>query len=66
MAISLPVRAGFGMPFLYFALHGALALLEPKRPGRAWTAFWILAPLPLLFHRPFVTRVLWPLIGIPA
>jgi alginate O-acetyltransferase complex protein AlgI len=66
MAISLPVRAGFGMPFLYFALHGVLALLEPKRPGRAWTAFWILAPLPLLFHRPFVTRVLWPLIGIPA
>lgn len=76
MAISLPVRAGYGLPTLYFALHGGLVLLEEAlarrgRPvrglaGRIWTSFWILAPLPLLFHRPFVTHMLWPLAGVPG
>src|SRR5262249_37564412 len=36
MAISLPVRAGFGLPFLYFLLHRGLGLVErrlvPARP----------------------------------
>ena len=76
MAISLPVRAGFGLPLLYFLLHGGLVLVEGAlsrsgRPltgglGRAWTVFWLVAPLPLLFHRPFLAGVLWPLVGIPA
>jgi alginate O-acetyltransferase complex protein AlgI len=67
MAISLPVRAGFGLPFLYFMAHGVLVLVEGawgRLPGRAWTVFWIVAPLPILFHRPFVAQVLWPLLGI--
>jgi alginate O-acetyltransferase complex protein AlgI len=73
MAISLPVRAGYGLPTLYFALHGVLVLVEEAlarrgRPlrgllGRIWTLFWIVAPLPILFHRPFVTQVLRPLLG---
>ena len=50
-------------------LEGALA--RAGRPltkglGRAWVYFWVLAPLPLLFHRPFLAGVLWPLIGIDA
>ena len=71
MAISLPVRAGFGLPFLYFMLHGALVVLESRYGspagwmGRAWTLFWLVAPLPLLFHRPFLAGVVWPLAGIP-
>jgi hypothetical protein len=71
MAISLPVRAGFGLPFLYFTLHGALVVLESRYGspagwmGRAWTLFWLVAPLPLLFHRPFLAGVVWPLAGIP-
>ncbi len=74
MAISLPVRAGLGLPMLYFALHGGLVLLEdalargghPMRglPGRLWSVVWIVAPLPLLFHRPFVEGVLLPLAGM--
>lgn len=74
MAISLPVRAGFGLPLLYFALHGSLVLTEralaradrPVRglPGRVWTLVWLALPLPLLFHRPFLAGVVWPLIGI--
>jgi membrane bound O-acyltransferase family protein len=75
MAISLPVRAGFGLPFLYFALHGVLVLVEGSleragRPlagwtGRAWAILWLVLPLPILFHRPFLAGVVWPLIGIP-
>jgi alginate O-acetyltransferase complex protein AlgI len=76
MAISVPVRAGFGLPSLYFVAHGGLVLLERAlmshgrpltgRVGRVWTAFWVLAPLPLLFHRPFLAGVVWPLLGIPS
>jgi alginate O-acetyltransferase complex protein AlgI len=78
LAISLPVRAGFGLPLLYFAIHGILMLIErglerAGRPihrhaslGRAWTTLWLVAPLPILFHRPFLRGVVWPLLGIPA
>jgi len=77
LAISLPVRAGFGLPLLYFAIHGGLMLAERgleragrpvyRRPalGRAWTTFWLVAPLPILFHRPFLRGVVWPILGIP-
>jgi len=73
LAFSVPVRAGFGLPLLYFLLQGGLVLLERRlaragRPlrgwaGRAWAWFWLAAPLPLLFHRPFLAGVVWPLIG---
>lgn len=75
MAISVPVRAGFGLPLLYFLLHGGLVLLERRlatlgRPltgwtGRVWAWFWLAAPLPLLFHPPFLAGIFWPLIAIP-
>lgn len=74
MAISLPVRAGFGLPLLYFALHGGLMLVEQTLarrgyglrgwPGRVWTLAWLVLPLPILFHPPFLRGVVWPLIGI--
>jgi alginate O-acetyltransferase complex protein AlgI len=75
MAISLPVRAGFGLPLLYFMLHGVLVLVErwlaqagrPLEgwPGRAWAVFWLVVPLPLLFHRPFLAGIVWPVVGVP-
>ncbi len=76
LAISAPVRAGYGLPLAYIALHGGLVLAERRliragRPvdrvtwvGRAWTLGWVLVPLPILFHRPFLAGVVWPLIGI--
>lgn len=76
IAISVPVKAGFGRPLLYFAIHAGLVLIEKAladtghevghRPwlGRAWTAACLLVPMPLLFHPPFVKGVLWPLIGV--
>jgi len=76
MAISVPVRAGFGLPLLYFLVHGGLVLVERALSragyplsgwaGRAWAIFWVLAPLPILFHRPFLAGVIWPLIGIAS
>jgi hypothetical protein len=76
MAISVPVRAGFGLPLMYFLMHGGLVLVERVLSragyplsgwaGRAWVMFWVLAPLPILFHRPFLAGLIWPLIGIPA
>jgi D-alanyl-lipoteichoic acid acyltransferase DltB (MBOAT superfamily) len=76
MAISLPVRAGFGLPLLYFAIHGGLVLVERALGrsgrslsgwvGRGWAVLWLVGPLPILFHRPFLAGVVWPLIGMPA
>ena len=64
-AISLPVRAGFGGPLLYFAIHGVLTQIERERGpfGRAATLLAVVLPLPLLFHRPFLQGVVWPLLG---
>jgi alginate O-acetyltransferase complex protein AlgI len=66
MAISLPVRAGFGLPLLYFLIQGALVLAEQhtSRFGRAWTLACVALPLPLLFHGPFLAGVIEPLVGI--
>jgi alginate O-acetyltransferase complex protein AlgI len=76
LAISLPVHAGYGLPMLYFTLHGLLVLVEARlagagmpvdRPawrGRLWTLTWLVWPLPILFHPPFLRGVVWPLIGM--
>ncbi len=74
IAISLPVNRGFGLPLSYFALHGVLMLTERRLErtghpvsqrawiGRTWTLFWLVLPLPILFHRPFLAGVVWPLL----
>ncbi|REK27147.1 MAG: hypothetical protein DWQ42_07525 [Planctomycetota bacterium] len=78
LAISVPVRAGFGLPLLYFAFHAAAMRLESRWSaggspvdriawrGRVWTAAWLLVPLPLLFHVWFLEGCVWPLIGVAA
>jgi alginate O-acetyltransferase complex protein AlgI len=58
LLLSVPARGGWGLPTLYFLLHGVLTALEGRRrPGRLWTAFWVLAPLPLLFHPWFLRAI---------
>jgi len=71
LAISLPVRAGFGLPTLYFAIHALAISLEPRLgvrrwpslPARMWTWSLLLAPLPLLFHQAFRDALVLPLFG---
>jgi alginate O-acetyltransferase complex protein AlgI len=75
LAISVPAQAGYGLPFLYFLLHALAMQIEhalskrgiridavPWR-GRLWTIAWLIIPLPMLFHRPFLEGCVWPLIG---
>jgi len=76
LAISVPVLAGFGRPMGYFVLQAALIEVERRleqagRPvsgwGRwahVWVLGWVLGPVPILFHRPFLEGVVWPLIAL--
>lgn len=76
LAISVPVRAGYGLPLLYFALHAVAMQIEGALSwrghpvdsihwaGRLWTLAWLVLPLPILFHRPFLRGCVWPLIGL--
>ncbi|HUG54034.1 MAG TPA: membrane bound O-acyl transferase family-domain-containing protein [Vicinamibacteria bacterium] len=66
LAVSLPVRAGYGGPMAFFALQGLLTLVEREtRPlGRVGTLVALVLPLPLLFHPPFLRGVVWPLLGL--
>jgi hypothetical protein len=76
LAISLPVKTGFGLPTLYFLLHGGLVLVERGLEragwpvnrwtwvGRVWTLAWLVLPLPVLFHPAFRAEVVWPLLGL--
>jgi alginate O-acetyltransferase complex protein AlgI len=76
LAISVPVRACYGLPFLYFVLQ-AIAMevenflsqrnstwLARPRTGWCWTLLWLLVPLPILFHTPFLAGCVGPLIGL--
>ena len=66
LLLSVPAGGGYGLPLLYFMLQGTLVLAERKRGlrGRPWTLFWVLAPLPLLFHPWFVRAIVGPLAGL--
>jgi len=71
LVISVPARAGYGLPTAYFLVQGLGVLAERtevgKRlgfghgmPGRLWTALIAAGPLFILFHPWFVMRVMLP------
>jgi alginate O-acetyltransferase complex protein AlgI len=68
LVISVPARAAYGLPTLYFLIQGIVVLFEKSRIGRrmhpavqrAIAYITLIAPLPLLFHRPFIERVFVP------
>jgi len=71
LAISVPARAGYGRPLAYFALQGALVLLEksaastgPWKPHRAAVLLAFTLPLPLLLVPQFLRAAIWPIVGI--
>jgi alginate O-acetyltransferase complex protein AlgI len=74
LVISFPARAGYGGPTAYFLIQGLGLLIErtsacrwrfARRPalGWLWTLAFVLGPLGLLFHEPFLTRVIGPFLG---
>ena len=67
LAITLPVRAGFGLPTLYFTLHGLLTLLERKlgRPiGKIPALLAVMLPLGVLFPPAFQREVIERCLGV--
>ena len=71
LVISVPARAGYGGPTLFFVVQ-SLAIfasrsklgrslgLETGVQGRLFTAIVLLAPLTFLFHRAFVLDIMVP------
>jgi len=75
LVISVPARAGYGLPTAYFALQGAGMLLVGSRVGhrlgigsgwRGWafTMLFVAGPVFWLFHPPFVHRVFLPFLKL--
>jgi len=71
--ISLPARAGYGMPTLYFLLQAGAILFARSALGmrlglshglrsRTFALVLLVGPLGLLFHAPFVRTVVVPLL----
>ena len=71
LVISVPAQGGYGGPTAFFAIQGAAIIFERSAfgrriglgrgwPGRAFTFLVLVAPVFLLFHRPFVVRVIVP------
>lgn len=71
LAISVPARAGYGLPTAYFLIQGLGIVIERSRmgaicglgdgvAGRLWIVTVAAVPLPLLFHSSFVIRVMLP------
>ncbi len=62
LVISLPAGAGYGLPVLYFLWQGVAIELEKRwhLEGHAWVVLMTGLPALLLFHPPFVERVMLP------
>lgn len=71
LVISMPARAGYGLPTIYFMLQGTGVTIEHSRFGsqlglghgwRGWLymAGFIVGPVFWLFHPPFISRVILP------
>lgn len=65
LVISLPAGAGYGWPTLYFLWQASAIELEKRwrLGGRAWVALMTGLPALLLFHPPFVERVVLPFLA---
>lgn len=69
--ISFPANGGFGGPTFFFLLQAAAMFIERSRMGRRiglgrglrghlFAAVVLIVPVGLLFHRPFVVRIIIP------
>lgn len=72
IAISFPVKMGYGLPFLYFVLHALAMYAEGKITlvkqiisnavtSHIWVFTWLILPMSLLFHHEFIIKVVEPL-----
>jgi alginate O-acetyltransferase complex protein AlgI len=72
IAISLPVKSGYGLPMLYFIIQAVVMQLEARSSfvqkiighrvlAHIWVLIFLILPMPLLFHSGFMSEVLVPL-----
>lgn len=67
LAITLPVRSGFGLPTAYFTFHGILTLLEKRRErpfGKVPALLAVILPLGCLFPPAFQREVIARCLGV--
>lgn len=70
LVISVPARGGYGLPTLYFLLQAFGIVLEKKFPLQHRITGWLrthaftAAPAVILFHPPFVERVMIPFFNL--
>jgi hypothetical protein len=71
LVISVPARAGYGLPTMYFLIQGVGVVIERSTLGERfalgqgirgwfWTSLFTAGPAYWLFHPPFVYRVILP------
>jgi hypothetical protein len=66
LVITFPVKSGYGFPTLYFMLQGIGLLMERsfdrRKPilARLFTIVIVLAPVGLLFPKPFIMQAIVP------
>ena len=74
LAISVPARAGYGWPMLYFLIQGLGVLSErwvaklgwwkaSSIANRIWAIAVVALPVPMLFHQAFVVKVIVPIVS---
>lgn len=72
LAISLPVKSGYGKPFLFFIIQAVLIMVVEKHLLKTTTSalfrfFWLMAclflPIFILFHGQFILQVVLPLVN---
>lgn len=75
LVISVPARGGYGLPSLYFVVEFVGMTLQKSRFARVhrfqkgwkgwlFTMSFAAIPLPLLFHSPFILRVIIPFLEV--
>ncbi|MCU0796835.1 MAG: hypothetical protein MUF31_12980, partial [Akkermansiaceae bacterium] len=67
LAITLPVRAGYGLPTLFFFIHGWLTLMERRMGfsfGRIPALLAVGMPLGVLFPEAFQREVIVPCLEV--
>lgn len=65
LVISIPAKAGWGLPTLYFLIQWGMLALQKRFAsiqGRLPTLAFVILPAPLLFHPPFLTDVMAPMV----
>ena len=71
LVISVPAGAGYGGPTLFFTIQGVAVVIERSElgrrvgfgrgmMGRSFATVSLVAPVALLFHRPFVVGIITP------